>query len=293
MTPAVRHTACAAFGDGIWLVGGTTDNDTPLDSLWRATVTADGELGAFAALATTLTAPRLGHEVAVVDDELFVLGGEDIGGSVMATIESADLTLATPSFSPEVGTLASARSHLGSFVIHEELWLAGGHGASVPLDTVECASLGDSVTTPCADLFLARAGLATVVTGNSVYTIGGVQLGTSTNLGVATGAVLADATPVFSDSGFALTSHHVSPAVGRVGTDIWVLGGALEASPQHEVLQLDNVTGRVASVSTIAPSLAAPVDGEGVCLIELGNHVHILGDADGSGVNHQMAVLGD
>lgn len=129
--PTRFHHTMATHGDSIYVLGGLTGNNTDnTPSVERATVGADGTVGAWAEV-TPLPAKRSHHSVAVRGAALFVTGGlaGDPAGShtlyadVLRAPILEDGSLGAWS---QVGELPAPLSTHASFVHADHLYVVGG-----------------------------------------------------------------------------------------------------------------------------------------------------------------------
>jgi hypothetical protein len=109
VTPRDGHTS-AVIGHALYILGGN-GRDGSLSSVERATINADGSLGAFATMpGSNLTTIRRAHTSVVIGGHLYIVGG--FGNALLNSIEqatiAADGTLGPFSALPDV-TLATAR----------------------------------------------------------------------------------------------------------------------------------------------------------------------------------------
>lgn len=172
------HTS-AVVGNYLYVLGGLS-----IDSLGhpqfrpeieRATINADGSLGAFSPVSNLMT-EREFHTMAVVGNYLYLVGG--LGTSPEQRVEratiNADGSLGTFATISGVTLVADRYAHT-STVIGNYLYLLGGV-ISAPGQDVERAtinadgSLGTFVTVP--GLLADRLGLTTAVIGNYLYVLG-------------------------------------------------------------------------------------------------------------------------
>jgi hypothetical protein len=84
------HTAAVSFANYVYVIGGL-NGMMEIDQVVRATVAADGSLGAFQA-AATLPYPLSHHSAVVQDHVLYVLGGESSDGIARPDVLSAVLS---------------------------------------------------------------------------------------------------------------------------------------------------------------------------------------------------------
>src|SRR5690606_14307 len=83
-----RSNATSAVVKGYLYVLGGDSNGTPLSSIERAVINADGSLGTFSAVPVALVTPRASHQTMLAGDYLYVLGGYGSSGS-LASVERA------------------------------------------------------------------------------------------------------------------------------------------------------------------------------------------------------------
>jgi hypothetical protein len=95
LTTARYDHVTAVVGNYLYVLGGGGDV-TPLSSVERATLGADGSLGSFAPVASlTLATARVQHTAVIVRNYLYVLGGSDLKG-YLNSVERVTLSAEGP-----------------------------------------------------------------------------------------------------------------------------------------------------------------------------------------------------
>ena len=141
--------------DGLILLGGADENNAPQTSVWKATLQADGTLGAWEEM-SPLPEPRANAAAVLVGDAIWLWGGRDADGVTGVSLR---------------GDIAVAKSP------------AEGHSASTPTapDEQGDAPIGSiykwSATSGEGDLPTPRAGAALWSANGTLYVAGGVQDG--------------------------------------------------------------------------------------------------------------------
>jgi len=119
-----------------------------LDDVERGTVTEEAHsgFGGFGVVSgITLGTPRAGHAVAILGNNLYVIGGIGAGG-YLESIESApfsgDPTAPLDAFTTLAGvTLTDPRAYMTTVVIANQLYTVGGQDETGAVETVEAAPL--------------------------------------------------------------------------------------------------------------------------------------------------------
>lgn len=178
LTKPRSRPAVAVVGPRVYVIGGqstATDADVEM-----ATVRADGSLSTFTAQAGKLTKQREGAAAAVVNDKLYVIGG-DVSGTAntveVATI-NGDGTLGAFATATVVGgvtpvTMSTGRVGFRLVVVHQSRIT----DPVAPHDGERLCAIGDATTVQCATLDEAgriKANFANVITsapsfGNPVF----------------------------------------------------------------------------------------------------------------------------
>ncbi len=117
---------------------------------------------------------RTGAAAAILDGRLYVVGGRDAGGALLASAEA--FTPAT-GWAP-IAPLDDARADAQLVAFEGRLYLLGGFGDSDDTDDVEIYDPGlDRWEGADRDLDRSRAGLAAGVAGGAMYVLGGAREG--------------------------------------------------------------------------------------------------------------------
>jgi hypothetical protein len=189
-----------AASDGLILIGGEGPSG-PTATVWKSSFDTAGALTAWVRNADLLEA-RVDANAALVGDYVWVYGGSDAGGNPTATVQRG--SVATPEPDPEApaGTPADpsfveqwsitagetnlpvARTNAAGFTANGAVYLIGGSDGSAPAGEVYWAvPTADGVidrwlNEPVSDLpAQGLAGAAPVVSGSTVFVIGGTTDG--------------------------------------------------------------------------------------------------------------------
>lgn len=290
VTPRDSHTSAIA-GHFLYILGGL-GGDGSLSSVERATMNADGSLGAFGTMpGSNLATARRGHTSVVIGSHLYVVGG--FGNALLNSVEQAtigaDGTLGPFTLLPDV-TLTTARQGHTSAVIGNYLYVLGGSGAST-LNSIERAiihadgTLGSFTVVQGTTLSTGRHGHTTAVVGNYVYVLGG----TGNN-----GPLRDVERATINDDG-SLTSFEITSSafltVPRTGHTATVLGNHLyvffgdvggnltQNSVERAPLAADGALGAFETVVTSLTTIASHSHTSEV----IGNYLYFLGGSDDFG----------
>jgi N-acetylneuraminic acid mutarotase len=86
------YHASVAIGNYLYVFGGMNQTGTPLDSVERAAVAADGSLGPFVAVSgVKLITARFGLTAVAVAGQVYVIGGRGAAGGRLTSVERATL----------------------------------------------------------------------------------------------------------------------------------------------------------------------------------------------------------
>jgi hypothetical protein len=180
--PRAAH-ATAVSGGHIYVLGGTTNGTSLLDSVERAAINLDGSLDPFRILSgVNLLTARRNFTSIVLGGYLYALGGSGTSGD-LDTIERAAIG-ADGSLAPfEVMTgfkLGSAGFDQAFVVIGEQLYVSGGlSGAAVPSRTVAAAPVATdgalgTFANASTSLVVARGTHTATVVNGHVFVLGGM-----------------------------------------------------------------------------------------------------------------------
>jgi N-acetylneuraminic acid mutarotase len=173
---------CVVIGIFVYVIGGAGDSG-PISSIERATVAPDGSLGPFTVIGgLALTQARRDATSVVLGNGIYVIGGT--GSGVLNTIERANVnndgSLDAFRVLSDV-TLATARTGHTTIIIGEVLYVIGGSTASSVSASIERSairpdgSLSEFSTLSGSALRTAREGHVSIVLGNALYVIGGLN----------------------------------------------------------------------------------------------------------------------
>lgn len=290
VTPRDSHTS-ALIGRYLYLVGGVGPNGS-LNSVEQAMVNADGTLGQFAIVRSTLVMPRRAHTSRLIGRRLYVIGGfsdAPLGGIEHATIES-DSSLG-PFTTAQDTKLVDARGGHASVVVGNYLYVLGGLSTTT-LNTVERAmispdgSIGPFAALPGVRLATARHGHTATVIGNSLYVVGGAG---------ANGA-LKDVERALIDADGSIGSFAVvsgaTLAVARSGHTAEMLGNHLyvifgSARGELSLNSIErapfDVDGTLGSFEDVTPSNTTALESRGHTTTVIGDYLYVFGGSDNFG----------
>jgi hypothetical protein len=196
--------ALLAAADGLVLVGGTADGATPVDSVWKATFDARGELGEWTPQAPLFEAAT-DAAAALVGDYLWVYGGTTASGPTATVqrggVETVDGASTVTPFAVTAGAtnLPEPRTNAAGFTSSGALYLVGGSDGQGPRTELYWAVPDGAGNIPewkhlaQSDLSSAIGGLsgaAPIVIGPNVVLIGG-----TTSSGPVAGSARANIAP--------------------------------------------------------------------------------------------------
>jgi hypothetical protein len=142
-TARYLHTTTIA-DNYVYIVGGN-DGTNILASVERASINADGSIGAFAtSTGGGLVKARMSHSSLVVDDQLYIFGGVNGPAADLNDVEHATInTDGSLGAFETVSGLAFVTPRVGTAmtVIKNYVYAFGGFGPQAPLNTVERATV--------------------------------------------------------------------------------------------------------------------------------------------------------
>ena len=236
---SARVSSFAASTSGFVYVtgGGTVDpllgTLTGGNTVDGAAINPDGTLGAFTNNGTPLTTARDSHVAITVKNFLYVIGGEDINGTPLASVERAPINAngSIGAFSA-FSSLSIPRTGPTAILTSNFLYVIGGGGAGTAIFTsIERATVGSDGTLGAfsdagIDLQTSRFGATTTMIGNDVYEVGGETIPGDAGPGVFLTTVEHATVSGGTLSGFNLMSG-VTLATGRDGHGAAVTGNSL------------------------------------------------------------------
>ncbi|HEY1814520.1 MAG TPA: hypothetical protein VGG74_19340 [Kofleriaceae bacterium] len=274
-------------------VAGTTTN-----VVQRAVINADGTIGAFTILATTLQTARAGHGAVVIGNRMYIIGGfadsVPLDSIEQATI-AADGTLGP--FTTSTVTLTTGRAELTTAVIGNYIYAIGGGTAGTPnpldgLGSVERApiavdgTLGTFSVVSGVSLSSPRFGHVSAVVGDWLYVAGGTPGGSSYLSQIERAPIAADGTlGAFVVAG-ALSIDRWNPTSVVLGDAWFVVGGY--SGTNGNLGSVDRVTfaadGSVVGSQVVAgATLQFPRANLAGAVI--GNDLYTFGGIDNTGTN--------
>jgi hypothetical protein len=239
-TARAGHTA-AVVGEWLYVIGGVDGTNTPLASIERALIRADGSLGPFTTVPVSLQTARSHHATVVTGRVLYVIGGL-VTGTVAGPTNSIETSIIVDGeltgFVPSIRSLNVARAETASVVIDRELWVISGSDGMgfrgdtevAPLDVDGLLTGPFSVSaqgTPVSP----RAGASAFVHGNFLFLAGGTGgKGKLTSIERASlnrsGDVETPSPRILTSGGWNFTNARVVV----IGDKLWaLLGGGQQA----------------------------------------------------------------
>ena len=217
------------IGDSLYVIGGY-DNPakTPLATVARARIDADGTLGRFVVEPSLqLHHARAGHVSAVVGNTLYVIGG---AGAQFPPIETAAIA-DDGSLQPFVDTgiaLPTPRSNAAGAVVGDSIYVIGGTtDFMTPLgnvDRVRIAADGGITVEPARPLLEPRRDHAAVVVGDRLFVLGGTT--TQVVADVESAAISGDGSlGVFGPAVSTLSQPTAGAVAAVVGDSVYLVDG--------------------------------------------------------------------
>ncbi len=289
LVTARKGHASVVIGPYVYVVGG--EGTSPLATIERAIINADGTLSAFATVPNvTLVVARAWHACVVNGSYLYVLGGK--GTTALASVERAAIQAngSLGAFETVSGsTLVTARHGLTSHVIGSYLYVVGGESDASVLNTLERAPLGADGSMGAfsavsgVNLATARRGHTSEVVGAFLYVMGGhngltlqntverAELTTSGGVG-----------PFATMNGVTLTAREKATSV-LLGDSLYVLGGEDTSGKSSAVLKATWSSGGGLSSFTPISSYNLVVARSGASGLVVGHHLLLIGGGGSSG----------
>src|SRR3569623_1966719 len=221
----------------LYVLGGDTSAGATA-SVEASAIAGDGTLGAFSTPSgVTLKVPRAYFAAAVVGTSVFAIGGTPTGGTDTKLTDRAAIASAGTlgNFATLAGAPATLARHGAALAVaRDPVFVLGGLAGTTAVATVEHSGiathgmLGAFATLSSEPLPAARAYGASVLLGDHLYLIGGINLVTLTShLDVTVATVQADGSlgPFSTPSSVALTTARIGPSLAVLGDFLYVIGG--------------------------------------------------------------------
>jgi hypothetical protein len=224
--------AAVVVGSSLYIIGGV--NGTPTSRIERASLQANGLLGAFADSGVALEVPRFQPGAVVIGDYLYVIGGANGSGSPLDSVERAQInsdgTLGS-FFSAGVSLKTASSAHTLS-VIGNYVYVFGGYyGKSAYLGRIERAQIHGDGTLGAFDdanlphLTTARGAHQSLILGSKLIVIGGDNGSPLTTIEEATINWNDYSVGLFGPDTGTLTSGRSEAGLVQIGNFIYVIGG--------------------------------------------------------------------
>jgi len=284
-TPRNGH-ASVIVGNYVYLIGGSSGTGSDLDSIERAQIDNNGDLGPFEQVAgRQLLAGRTRFSIAVSGTKLFIIGGQR-NGSPIENVERAELRpdASIGDFEP-AGSLAMARAGHVSTVVGDTVYVFGGENSSGPIDSVESAKIfiEPELLFAVAPMKLSspRQNAALTVVGNYVYLFGGLDQNANPVFAIERASIIDSTTlDPFIVPSATLQTPRTGHASVVLGNKLYVIGG-------RNTMELDSVEvseilpdGSLGGFSTTTRNLIAPRAGH--ALLVSNNRLYVIGGRRGN-----------
>jgi hypothetical protein len=220
-----------------YIIGSSSDNV----SVERAQIGSDGSLSTFSVVPDVqLRTPRLGPASVVIGNVVYVIGGYDPANGALATIEraviNADGTLGPFTLLPDI-TLPVPVSDATVAVIGDGLYVFGGRSGDRQLANVQRASiagdgsLSDFALVGTSTLQVPRSRHRTIVLGDAVYQVGGMNIDRNVINSVERATINADGSLTNFSLVPELALKHAREAHIEIviGNSIYSIGGGEQA----------------------------------------------------------------
>jgi N-acetylneuraminic acid mutarotase len=292
LNTARRFATCIATGGYIYAIGGSGANGMPLTTVEAAPFMADGTLGPFAAVTTTLIDGRQHATSEIIGDYVYVIGGDDVNGDT-GSVERApihpDGTLGA--FETATATLKTPRTQHTTNVVGNTLYVLGGLNSGNLIASIESApiaadgSLG-AFTTSTLTLPVPRAMHGSIVLGDHLYVMGGAIQGGSDQVDAA--PIDATGLGAFAtvDTWYLTTqlpNWDGDPELAAyvvVGNYVYAIGGKTYRQAEKTVERASIIgTGSIGTSAVATQTVAVPTGF--ACSFVLANRVYLIGGESG------------
>jgi serine/threonine protein kinase len=297
-TARTFHT-CEVIGNSLYVIGGGGVGENRLASIERATIHADGSLGAFSTIPVELETARSNHTSVVFGHWLYVIGGARAeGDDDVDAVDSVERATILPngslsSFSV-VSRLSVPRGYHTSALLGDHIYVIGGWQGRQWQTSIERATLHEDgslepfAVMPHTSLTVGRASHSGVVVGNSIYVIGGGNNNGSghpahrADLERATVDARGDLAPFSTVTGTSLVTARSEHATVVLGDSLYLVGGLGEGtlgSVEHARIHADGSL----SAWQILPGVALIKSRRASSGVIVGDWLYIIGGIVDSG----------
>ncbi len=286
-TPQLRSARQGAVsintGTYLYVIGGAQANGTPLATVERALINADGTLGAFNTMppANNLNTPRAYAALVTLGGRAYVIGGATgATPTSLASVESATLdtngNLGAFVLEPMI-TLRAPRSGHVAEVIGDSVYVLAGETLTVERARIGAnGALGPFVVTS-QSLVNARTRATSAVVGGKLFVLGGrdgsAALDTAEQATIDGDGTLGD----FS----AVTSRMMVRREGArnvvFGNTVYVVGGVNGATGTPSVESTTLEASGMLSAFTVVPGVTVATPRASPVAAVIGNHLYLLG----------------
>lgn len=294
LTTARSDQAIEIIGNALYVIGGQAAGNLPSAAVERATINADGSLGAFGvAPGVALALARGGHSAAVLGGNIYAIGGLSPSGST-GSVEKAPIGPdgSVGPFAPVSDTaLSIARTAFTTEMIGTWIYAIGGRSAGNPVTTIDRASINtDSALEAFKEtniaLVLSRVHDTSAVIRDSVYVIG--ASGSENTIERARIRPDGALDNFASTTTNALVTNRTEHTIAIIGNFLYVIGGASPgagriSSIERAAINSDGSLGPFAAVSTV---LTGPRSGH--VGVTVGDFLYVIG---GFGTTARLASV--
>ena len=265
----------------VFIIGGY-NGQTAVNTIYSATVNADGTLGAFASYGT-LPAALCDTQVIVTENTVYLIGGYN-GTTEVSNVYSAtiDVNGNLGAFT-SIANLPAARSGHQAFITKNTLYVVGGWTAGVPANTVYVSTIsatgGLGAFSTGTALPISVSGHKVIYTKNKVYLIGGYN-GTSW-LNTVYSAPIASTGLIgawSADTALPVTLGDTSAVV--MGNKAYLIGGYCNGNYSNMMLSADiDASGNLSAFTVMNKQLPTSLSNGNIFVVK--NHIYVAGMWDG------------
>jgi len=268
-TPRDGHTSIV-IGNSLYVIGGNSQSDG-LDTIERATITADGSLSPFSTLPNLrLNRARAFHTCEIVGDSLYVIGGTGVSEERLASVERATIRAdgSLGPFSTLPVRLSTPRSNFTSIVFGRSLYVLGGARTEDDDDIEALGSVERATILPdgslsgftiVSQLGIPRGYHSSALLGDELYVVGGRRAREWLS-SVERATLHADGSigPFVSLPRASLSIGRANHSSTVVGDSIYVIGGAVNDGRGYPLHRADIEYATVNARGDLAPSSVIP-----------------------------------
>lgn len=299
-TTTRRGLATVAYGDYLYVLGGD-NGGTPVNTVYAAPYTNDGQIGSYAST-TAFTTNRTFLSAVAYNGYMYVIGGCSSAFASCTTAANNEATVYMASITASTGALSAwtaqtsfttARYGLSAVAYNGYLYVMGGLNGSTFQNDIQYHAFGASgaisgAWTTSSKTITAAAYMGAAVNAGYLYLAGGCTAGaltctsTSNSVYYAPLASSGDLNATLTTNGTSFTNSRGMLGMAILNGNMYVSGGWAGSSTYYSDVQYApvNTNGSVGSWTSSPATLSTTMGGIG--LAASGGALYVTGGYDGT-----------